>query len=81
MPLELMVPPAIDALVQQFDHSEAPFTERDVSQALGKARGSLEHLTEAENYGAWADVLGLVEASQDGVPPAAGGNQFAPLMA
>jgi hypothetical protein len=63
MPPDLLVPPVIEAIIQQFDQAKAPFTEFDVQRALGNARRSLHNPTEAENFGAWAEVLAFALAS------------------
>lgn len=57
MSLDLVVPVAVEAVIQSFEHSNVPFTVLDVQQALGKARVSLENPGEAESFGAWAEVL------------------------
>jgi lysyl-tRNA synthetase class 1 len=53
---ELVVPSAIDAVLEKFEHSQVPFAELDVQEALSKARASLASPSEAENLGAWAEV-------------------------
>ena len=57
MASDLVVPPSIEAVIQEFNRAEKPFTELDVEQALGKARSSIQNPTEDENFGAWAEVL------------------------
>ncbi len=57
MPPNLVVPPALETLIQEFDSAKSPFTELDVQQALGAARSSLQNPTEEESFGAWAEVL------------------------
>ncbi len=53
----LIIPASIDEIIQRYDASEKPFTEFDVSGALGKARAALVEPSAAENLGAWAEVL------------------------
>jgi lysyl-tRNA synthetase class 1 len=57
MPENLIVPLAIETVIQNFETAQSAFTELDVQQALGKARGSLENPSPAENLGAWAELL------------------------
>jgi len=53
----LIVPPEIEQIIHQFELSKVPFTESDIQQEVGKARGSLNEPSEAENLGAWAEAL------------------------
>ena len=53
----LIVPTDIEGVIKAFEGRDAPFVERDVQQALMKARGDLQHPTGAENLGAWAEIL------------------------
>jgi hypothetical protein len=79
---DLVLPAAIKALIQRLEHSNVPFTVLDVQQALGKARGSLENPNEAENYGAWVEVLAF--AFVDGRSyngPSPWGTYFCPMSA
>ncbi|MFO1152549.1 MAG: DUF4209 domain-containing protein [Rhodospirillales bacterium] len=57
MPPELVVPPCIEAVIQEFDRSNVLFAELDVQQALCGARSSLQNPSEAENLGAWTEIL------------------------
>jgi lysyl-tRNA synthetase class 1 len=57
MPPDLVIPPAIDELVHEFDSKESNFNELDVQQALNNARASLVDSTEGENFGAGAEAL------------------------
>jgi lysyl-tRNA synthetase class 1 len=61
---DVTIAAAIEQIIQQFEVSTSPFTELDVQQAVGKARNELGQLGQAENIGAWAEVLafGLVGA-------------------
>lgn len=34
----LVIPPQVEKVIQSFEHADAPFTVRDVHQALAKAR-------------------------------------------
>lgn len=75
---DLVVPPAIQAAIEQYEQADAIFTEMDVSRALGTARASLENPSPPENLGAWAEVLafGLVHSRSNTSP---WGTFFAPL--
>ena len=53
----LLIPPSIEEVIQSFDQTDAPFTVRDVNQALSKARPELQKPTKAEDFGAWAEIL------------------------
>lgn len=57
MQTNLVVPPTVEETIQSFEQAEAPFTVLDVQQALSKARQELQNPTEAENFGAWAEIL------------------------
>jgi lysyl-tRNA synthetase class 1 len=57
MPPDIVVPSAIETVIHDYDHSELSFTALDVQQALGKARRSLQNPSEAENLGAWVEIL------------------------
>ncbi len=57
MPPDLSLPPAIEAVIQDFDGSKTPFTELDVQQAPSMARASLPTPSDGDNFGAWAEVL------------------------
>jgi hypothetical protein len=54
---ELIIPLAIESVIQRLDAAKTPFTELDVQQALGSARKSLRDPTEEANFGAWVEVL------------------------
>jgi len=53
----LTVHPAIEAVIQHFDALDKSFTEFDVSRDLNVARTALNEPTDADNAGAWAEVL------------------------
>jgi hypothetical protein len=53
----LVVPPTIEAIIHRFDASETYFSEFDVSRDVNAARGALQEPTDAENLGAWSEVL------------------------
>jgi Domain of unknown function (DUF4209) len=57
MPPNLVVPPTLETLIQEFDSAKNPFTEMDVQQALGAARSALQNPSDEESFGAWAEVL------------------------
>lgn len=75
---DLTIPPAIEAVIQDLDHAEAPFDEHGVQQALGKARSSLQSPTASENFGAWAETLAfaLVDTRMHASP---WGTYFGPM--
>ena len=53
----LVVPSNVEAAIHAFDGRSTPFTEIDVKQALVAARELLQQPTEAENLGAWSEIL------------------------
>jgi len=57
MPSELIVPSIVEAVIQNFEGADKPFTEFDVQSKLGTARASLENPSDTESLGAWAEVL------------------------
>lgn len=78
IPAALVVPPAIEAAIQDFNRTATPFNEMNVQQVLGKARGSLQNPSEGENFGAWAEVLAfnLADTRMQSSP---WGTYFAPM--
>ena len=64
MPSDLVVPSYIEVVIQEFDRAKVPFTELDVQQALGKARGTIQKPTEDENFAAWSEVLAFSLANE-----------------
>ena len=52
-----VIPPLIEEVIEKFDQVDAVFNERQVKQALVSARQSLVEPGQAENLGAWAEVL------------------------
>ena len=78
MPEDLIVPSAIEEVVQRFDRSDEPFAELQVHGEVGKVRQALQAPSEAENLGAWSEMLafGLTE-SRTGYSP--WNTYFAPL--
>jgi lysyl-tRNA synthetase class 1 len=54
---EIIVPAAIEQIIQKYEAAKSPFTELEVQQEVGKARQELGQLEAAENLGAWAEVL------------------------
>jgi lysyl-tRNA synthetase, class I len=57
MASELVVPPSIEAIIGGHDVADLSFRELALRAELGKARASLQGTSEAENLGAWAEVL------------------------
>jgi hypothetical protein len=57
MPPDIVVPTAIETVIRDYDQTELSFTALDAQQALGKARSSLQNPSEAENLGAWVEIL------------------------
>lgn len=53
----LIVPPSIDAVLDEFNARSDPYTVGNVHSAICAARKALEAPTSAENTGAWAEVL------------------------
>ncbi len=54
---KLMVPTGIQDVIADFDKRTGVYTCADVSGALGAARTTLKSVCEAEDKGAWAEVL------------------------
>jgi len=77
--MPLTVPSQIDEIIKRFDKRTEPFTEHDVQQEVGKARGALHDASEPESFGAWAEVLAftLVSTQDGGLNP--WGTFFGPL--
>jgi hypothetical protein len=59
MPDKLVVPAAIEAVIQDFELTEVPFTISDIASKLEKERRTLQYLSDAEKLGAWAEVLAV----------------------
>lgn len=78
MQTNLVIPPKVEEVIQSFEQAEAPFTVRDVQQALSKARQELQDPTEAERFGAWVEILAftLVGSRTDASP---WGTFFSPM--
>lgn len=53
----LVVPSTIETIIAEFDNAGAPLDEHQVKQAVAAARQALVNPGEAENLGAWAEVL------------------------
>lgn len=77
--MPLTIPPQIEEVLKQFDERTDAFTELDVQQVLGKARGTLQEASDPEKFGAWAEVLAfaLVGARNGGSNP--WGTYFGPM--
>jgi lysyl-tRNA synthetase class 1 len=77
--MSLTIPPQIEHVIKQFDERTDAFTELDIQQHLGKARGSLQEASDPEKFGAWAEVLAfaLVGARNGGSSP--WGTYFGPM--
>lgn len=54
---KLVVPAAITAALESFDHRAGPCTEHEISSAIQAVRAPSGQVTEAENSGAWAELL------------------------
>jgi hypothetical protein len=65
----LTVPAALEEIVQRFDAKEEPFTEFDIGGELKAARGALVDPLDAENLGAWAEVLAFALSKGDNGNP------------
>jgi Domain of unknown function (DUF4209) len=65
-----VIPPTIEEVIAKFDQTDAALSEHDVKQALVVARQALVNPGEAENIGAWAEVLAfaLVGSNHDSSP-------------
>jgi hypothetical protein len=65
-----VIPPTIEAVIANFDQGDGPIDELQVKAALAAARQELVNPSDAENLGAWAEVLAfaLVETRQHSSP-------------
>lgn len=57
MTINLVVPANIERVIQEFDQKTSHFNELEVQSALAQSRSSLQEPSEAENHGAWAEIL------------------------
>jgi hypothetical protein len=57
MATDLVVPPSIEAVIQQFERADRLFDEGDVKSRLIEARQSLVEPSPGEGLGAWAELL------------------------
>lgn len=57
MQSNLVIPPEVEGVIQGYEKAESPFTVLDVQQALSQTRQELQNPTEAESFGAWAEIL------------------------
>lgn len=53
----LIVPTSLEEIVQRYDAKEEPFNEFTIGGELKTARGALVEPCDAENLGAWSEVL------------------------
>ena len=79
--MALTVPASMEAVIQDFDRSACPFDVHAVQQGLATARAALGQVSDAENIGAWSEVLAftLVEGRNYG-GPSPWGTYFCPFM-
>jgi len=75
--MRLIVPASMDAVIQNFDRSTDPLTIPDVQQALTQERAALEKVGDAENLGAWREILAF--SLTEGAGPSPWGTYFCPL--
>ena len=68
MTAELVVPSEIEQVIQQYEKLEEPFVEHDVQSSLNKARKALNKPSDAENLGAWAEVLAVMALLETSAP-------------
>jgi len=70
MAADIVIPPAIEEVICEFDSASAPLDEHAVQQALNAACESLANSSDAENLGTWAEVLAfaLVESRHHSSP-------------
>lgn len=54
-----VIPPTIEEVIAKFDQGDGPIDELQVKAALAEARKALVNPSEAENLGAWAEILAL----------------------
>src|ERR1700728_4293812 len=57
MATDLVVPPSIEAVIQQFERADRLFGEGDVKSRLIEARQGLVEPSPGESLGAWAELL------------------------
>src|SRR5438270_83604 len=78
--MPVVIPAAVETLIQQFESTTDPFTVLDVQQALGKARRDLGQPSQEEDFGAWSEILAFSLA--DGTSytgPSPWGTFFCPM--
>lgn len=63
MTTALMVPTPLEEILQRFDAKEEPFNEFTIGGEIKTARGALTEPSDAENLGAWAEVLAFALAT------------------
>jgi hypothetical protein len=78
IPTDLLVPPAIEAVIQDFNRTATPFNEMNVQQALKTACRSLQNPNEGEKLGAWAEFLAF-DLADTRMQSSPWGTYFAPM--
>jgi hypothetical protein len=56
-PDPIVIPSAVDEVIQGFERAGEPFTVRAVQQALSNTRRAMEGAGEAESFAVWSEVL------------------------
>lgn len=69
MHANLAIPPQVEEVIQSFEQADAPFTVRDVHQALARARHEYQDPSSAEAFGAWAETLAFALVGRAGASP------------
>jgi hypothetical protein len=63
MTTALIMPASFEEIVQRYDSKEEPFNEFAIGGELKTARGALVEPSDAENLGAWSEVLAFALAT------------------
>jgi lysyl-tRNA synthetase class 1 len=63
MTISLIVPASLEEIVERYDAKDEPFNEFTIGGELKTARGALVDPSDAENLGAWSEVLAFALAT------------------
>jgi len=69
MSVELLVPAAVEAVIQEFDQAGSAVDERAIGRSLGEAFESAVQPTDAARLGAWAEVFAFSVEGNDQPSP------------
>jgi lysyl-tRNA synthetase class 1 len=77
-PDPIVIPPAVEEVIQRFEQPGESFTVHDIQQALSNARRAMEGASEAESFAVWSEVLAFaLVVNRTGASP--WGTFFAPV--